>query len=413
MIAMKHILIILLGLSGLVSCVQSGKESAVVNDREYWVKTMDQIARPVIWNLAEGTLNENMPTESVAKTEGAEYVSRLEAFGRTMCGIAHWIELGPDETPEGVLRGEYAVMARKALANAVNPDSPDMMLFEERFSRQPLVDAAFLCQGLLHAPEQLWNLLDDKVKSDLLAALKTVSQIEPWNNNWILFSSMVEAALLEFTGECNQERLVNGVRVFMTEWYGGDSVYSDGPDVHVDYYNSYVIHPMLTDVLKVMEKHNVEGGKEWLECQTVRQKRYAAILERMISPDGTYPVVGRSISYRFGAFHALSHASFMGLLPEELHPAQVRSALTAVIRRQLSVEGNFDENGWLTVGFAGHQVEMSEPYINTGSQYLCCSVFIPLGLPATDPFWSSPSMEWTNLKAWGGQTVPRDKALKQ
>jgi hypothetical protein len=224
---------------------------------------------------------------------------------------------------------------------------------------------------------------------------------------------MVEAALLEFTGECNQERLVNGVRVFMTEWYGGDSIYSDGPDVHVDYYNSYVIHPMLTDVLKVMEKHNVEGGNEWLECQTVRQKRYAAILERMISPDGTYPVVGRSISYRFGAFHALSHASFMGLLPEELHPAQVRSALTAVIRRQLSVEGNFDENGWLTVGFAGHQVEMSEPYINTGSQYLCCSVFIPLGLPATDPFWSSPSMEWTNLKAWGGQTVPRDKALKQ
>lgn len=411
--AMKRIFIIMLSLSGLLSCVQSGEDSGTVSDREYWVETMDRIARPVIWNLASGTLNENMPVESVAATEGSQYVSRLEAFGRTMCGIAHWIELGPDETKEGVLRGEYAIMARKALANAVNPESSDMMVFDERFSRQPLVDAAFLCQGLLHAPEQLWNLLDDKVKSDLLSALHTVRKIEPWSNNWLLFSSMVEAFLLEFTGECDAERLVNGVNVFMTDWYRGDSIYGDGPDVHVDYYNSYVIHPMLTDVLMIMGKHNIGNADEWLEMQTARHKRYAAILERMISPEGTYPVVGRSISYRFGAFHALAHASYVGLLPEELHPAQVRSALTAVIRRQLSVDGNFDDNGWLTVGFAGHQVDMSESYINTGSQYLCCSVFVPLGLPASDPFWSSPSVEWTNLKAWGGQTVPRDKALKR
>ena len=84
-----------------------------------------------------------------------------------------------------------------------------------------------------------------------------------------------------------------------------------------------------------------------------------------------------------------------------------------MIKRQLSVDGNFDENGWLTVGFAGHQVKMTETYINTGSLYLCCSVFVPLGLPASDPFWSGPVLEWTNLKAWGGQTVPRDKALKK
>ena len=90
---MKRIFIIMLSLSGLLSCVQSGEDSGTVSDREYWVETMDRIARPVIWNLASGTLNENMPVESVAATEGAEYVSRLEAFGRTMCGIAHWIEL--------------------------------------------------------------------------------------------------------------------------------------------------------------------------------------------------------------------------------------------------------------------------------------------------------------------------------
>ena len=41
----------------------------------------------------------------------------------------------------------------------------------------------------------------------------------------------------------------------------------------MDYYNPYVIHPMLTDVLKVMAKHNIERAEEWLEdrlCQETR-----------------------------------------------------------------------------------------------------------------------------------------------
>ena len=410
---MRLFCIIMLSFLGYGMPLQAEETSDNPSDREYWVETMDRIARPVIWNLATETLHKNMPAESVALRKGGERISKLEAFGRTLCGISHWIELGPDNTKEGILRGEYAEMTRRALSNAVNPESPEMMVFDASISRQPLVDAAFLCQGLLHAPVQLWEMSDDKTKANLINALKTVSQIEPWDNNWLLFSSMVEAALWEFAGECNQEYLMRGVKKFMTEWYKGDSIYGDGSDVHVDYYNSFVIHPMLTDVLKVMVKHNVEGAKEWLDLQTKREQRYAVILERMISPEGTFPVVGRSIGYRFGAFHALSHASYLGLLPDYLPAAQVRSALTAVIKRQLSVDGNFDENGWLTVGFAGHQVKMTETYINTGSLYLCCSVFVPLGLPASDPFWSGPAMEWTNLKAWGGQTVPIDKALKK
>ena len=99
-------------------------------------------------------------------------------------------------------------------------------------------------------------------------------------------------------------------------------------------------------------------------------------------------------------------------LPGGLPAAQVRSALTAVIRRQLSVPGNFDRDGWLTVGFSGHQLHMSEPYINTGSEYLCCAVFLPLGLPAEDPFWADPAREWTGLRAWKGEDVGADHAIR-
>ncbi len=162
----------------------------------------------------------------------------------------------------------------------------------------------------------------------------------------MLFASTVEAALLEFTGECDMERMLYGVKKFRDEWYKGDAMYGDGVDFHMDYYNSFVIHPMLTDVLVVMKKHNIEGA-DFLDTQLKRHARYAEILERFISPEGSFPVVGRSICYRFGAFHALGQAAFIF---ERVKPAQVRCALTSVIRRQLKSPANFDKNGWLRRG---------------------------------------------------------------
>ena len=47
-------------------------------------------------------------------------------------------------------------------------------------------------------------------------------------------------------------------------------------------------------------------------------------------------------------FHAL------GPYNENIKPEQVRSALTTIIKRQYSDE-NFNKNGWLKLGFKGHQ----------------------------------------------------------
>mgnify|MGYP002242364143 CR=1 FL=1 len=54
---------------------------------------------------------------------------------------------------------------------------------------------------------------------------------------------------------------------------------------------------MLTDILAIMKKHNLEGGEN-LDKQIIRQQRLSEQLERLISPEGTYPAVGRSIVYR-------------------------------------------------------------------------------------------------------------------
>lgn len=379
-------------------------------DRELWLKEMTRIARPVVENLSKQQLKEKMPFETAGKSDERKPVSYLEAWGRTVCGLAPWLELGADNSPEGKTRGEFIAMAQKAMRNAVDPKSKDYMVFGGH--HQSLVDAAFMAQGILRAPNKLYRELDRQTQALIVKALKDTRAVKPNESNWLMFASIVEAALLEFTGECDCARLVYGIHRFMEDgWYKGDAVYGDGAEVHVDYYNSLVIQPMLTDVLRVLSKHHWQES-QFLDQQLKRHARLAAELERLVSPEGTYPCIGRSITYRFGSFHALSEAALLGILPSSVSAGQVRAALTAVLKRQLQNPDNFDPQGWLRIGFAGSQRAMGEKYINTGSEYMCMAFFVAMGLPQTDAFWTAPYADWTNVKAWAGQKMSADHALR-
>ncbi len=379
-------------------------------ERKEWVGMLDRIAKPVMENMAAATLKANMHYESIGG-EKRHPVSYLEAFGRTVCGIAPWLELGADQTSEGKLRGYYIDLALRGLANAVDPKSPDHLDFNNP-CKQPLVDAAFLCQGLERAPRQLISRLDKTTRQRLVAELKSSRVIKPNESNWTLFASMVEATLLDLTGQCDSSRLWHGINSFMREgWYKGDAMYGDGRQFHLDFYNSIVIHPMLADILSVLKRHDY-AVDSLVEVENKRLRRFSEEQERVIGPDGSYPAIGRSITYRFGVFHGLARAVLCNTLSTRLKPGQVRSAMTAVMRRQMSRPATFDSEGWLTVGFAGHQPRMSEAYINTGSEYMCTAFFLPLGLPATDDFWTAPYAEWTNRKAWRGIDVGADHALR-
>jgi hypothetical protein len=381
-----------------------------IPDRKYWLNVMIRIATPVLESLSQGQLKKVMPVEcKPGKEADRRKVTYLEAFGRLMAGMAPWLELGIDETEEGQIRNKYILLAQRSMKMAVDPQSPDFMNFTE--GGQPLVDAAFLAHAILRAPNVLWVQLDNLTKQQVVTALKSSRVITPGNNNWLLFSAMVEAFLL-FAGEQFEEsRMEIAIQKHM-EWYKGDGIYGDGSDFHWDYYNSFVIQPMLVDVLQVLIKHNVKYLKNY-ELVIKRAKRYAAIQEKLISPEGTFPAVGRSLPYRFGAFQLLAQMALQHQLPDDLMPGQVRSALSTVIRRMIEVPGVFDSNGWLTIGFYGHQPNIGEPYISTGSLYLCTVGLLPLGLPPTDPFCTEAPMDWTSKKIWSGQDFQADHAINE
>lgn len=406
---LKNMLIALLVLPQLVWAQKIDTHpSNGLGERAYFVQTLVKIADPVLTALSKNELKKVMPIEAKVSKDRV-YSTHLEAFGRLLSGMSSWLELGPDDTEEGKLRQKYIDLAVLSIKQATDPTAPDFLNFNQ--GRQPLVDAAFFAHALLRAPKQLWNNLDVQTQKNVIEALKSSRDIMPSFSNWLMFSATIEAALQKFDKTGDKMRLDYAVRQHM-QWYKGDGAYGDGPNFHWDYYNSFVIQPMLLSVTKVMKEEELDSGNNFYELVLERARRFAEVQERLISPEGTFPPIGRSIAYRFGAFQLLSQVALMKELPTHVTPQQVRSALYAVVKRQIEMPNTFDEKGWLRIGFAGHQPEVGENYISTGSLYLCSEVFLMLGLPVEDPFWQAPYADWTAKKAWNGEPFLIDKALK-
>ncbi len=359
--------------------------------------------------LAERRLKTTMPIEAASAARNRADVTHLEALGRLLAGLAPWLELAPDDSPEGRERARLGALARAAIDAATDPRSPDFLNFTRE--RQPLVDAAFLAEALLRAPVELWRKLDPRVRANVIAALQSSRVIRPGENNWLLFASIIEAFLQRAGAPRDEGRLFEGLCKHR-DWYVGDGTYGDGPEFHWDYYNSFVIQPMLVEVLDVVGDESAEWDDFRAEALR-RLTRRAAVQERLVAPDGSFPPLGRSLAYRCGAFQGLALAALRGLLPAEVPPAQAHTALDRVIRRTLEAPDTFDADGWLRIGLSGRQPGLGETYISAGSLYLCSVALLPLGLPGDDAFWAGPPSPGSWERAWSGADLPADRALKR
>jgi len=378
-----------------------------MDTRKKWLDAMLKIVDPVLSALEEGKLKEKMP---LSFHSDRAVFAPLEAFGRSMVGLSAWLEADSDklEESERALQSRYREKALRCIEMASDPKSPDFMNFTE--GGQPLVDTAFLAHALVRAPHALAGALKEDVRHNLAEAFRSSRVITPGSTNWIFFTAMVEAGLHVLGEPCDMTRVFYALRNFQ-EWYKGDGLYGDGRVFHLDYYNSFVIQPMYVELVDLFYEDYEEIAR-MRPSVLARSSRYASELERMIGPEGSYPVLGRSICYRFGAFQMLAQAALQHRLEPHLSPASVRCGLTAVIERVMSAPDMFDEQGWLLPGVDGHQPELAEIYINIGSLYLCSAVFLPLGLEPADPFWSAADEDWSGRKVWSGGHITIDHALE-
>lgn len=388
--------------------------------RQYWVNMLTKIAEPVLVNFKNRTLHKNL----VIETRGVdrEKYKGLEILGRTLSGLAPWLETPAIDPEEEKKRVEFAALAREAIDAATDPESPDFCTFSDGYkgwNRQWAVDSAYLALAIIRAPHELLEKLDERVKNNLADCFFLTRNIRVPFSNWIMFQATTEAALYKMGRDYDVVRIDYAIRQ-MEQWYAGDGFYDDGPSFALDYYNSFVIQPMLTVIVDMFYKTYIEKhqnysadepiGEKMYRLVMKRFKRYVRIQEMLISPDGSYPPTGRSIVYRSGAFHALAQAALWEMLPDGVSPAMARVALTRVIKKTLEAEGTFREDGWLNIGICGHQLNISEGYITTASLYMATLAFLPLGLPENNPFWSDPDELTTWERVYSGEDMPGDHA---
>lgn len=384
-------------------------------DRQTWCEILCRIGGPVLDAMSEGRLHEKMKIEVSPTWDGrTEEVAYMECFGRLMAGMAPWLALPDDDTPEGVVRKRLREKALKCYAAAVDPDNSDYLFWREE--PQPLVDAAYIAESFMRAYDALWMPLDETTKQRYIAEFTQLRRVNPAYSNWLLFSSTVECFLRKAGAPHDAYRISSALRK-IEEWYVGDGWYSDGPHFALDYYNSYVIHPMYVECLEIMTdggRRSATGAPKESYAKAIRRmQRFGITLERLISPEGAFPPIGRSITYRTGVLQPLGMMALCGTLPGELPEGQVRAAMTAVIRRMFDNNQNFNADGFLTLGFNGSQPGISDWYTNNGSLYIAAAAFLPLGLPADHTFWTSEPQPWTARRAWDGMDFPKDGAYKE
>lgn len=405
------ITLVLLPINTSAINTKTSKKKAVKieTDREYWANQAWKMAEPVLRNMSKGELQKNMQIEVSPNWDGRnQKVTYMECFGRLMAGIAPWLALPDDGTPESKQRQQLREWALLSYKHAVDPESPDCLLWDKH--GQALVDAAFLANSFLRAPKALWEPLDSITKKRYITNFQKLRRFDPPYNNWLLFCGMIETFLYSVNAESDMYRIQMSLRK-TEEWYVGDGWYSDGEHFAFDYYNSFVIQPMYFEIQEVMlAKKRITPDR--LDVALKRMQRYSQILERFVSPEGTFPVFGRSITYRMAVFQPLSLLAWRTKLPADLPEGQVRNAMTTVMKRIFASEKNFNENGFLTLGFSGHQPGIADIYTNNGSLYLTAEVFLPLGLPADHTFWTSEPADWTSKRAWNESEFHKDKAFK-
>ncbi|KRT18204.1 hypothetical protein ASU31_00680 [Pedobacter ginsenosidimutans] len=380
-----------------------------LTDRQFWLTQMDKMVRPVVYNLAKDSLRIAMPQITSIHVDNKAHrikVQYVEVLGRVLSGIAPWLQLEGGSKEEVELRRQYRQWTLQGIKNALDSNAKDFMNFD--IGGQQLVDASYLAIAFTRAP-WLWENLDKKSQSLLVKSIATTRKFKPVFSNWLLFSAMNEAFMAKFGFDWDPMRVDYALQQ-MEQWYTGDGMYTDGTTFAFDYYNSFVIHPYLAAIAEIIgKKTNSYNGM--VEKISKRNQRYAVIQERLINTDGTYPATGRSIIYRGAAFHHLADVALRKTLPKQLSPAQVRCALTAVIKKTLESPSTY-KDGWLTIGLYGAQPTLGDFYNNQGSPYIASNIFLPLGLPENDPFWASPDEKWSAQKIWSGEDFQNDHSEK-
>lgn len=328
--------------------------------------TKDENTKNLAYKIIEPVfyygLNQNLKKEMSNFYNGPMVEQHAECISRTLCGLSTYIEtLAPQD--------EFVSKCIILVNNLSNPNSDDFANYKTM--RHNLVSGGFLVLAFLRAPNNLWNILPEKLKNYILNNFEDVIKLQAFDNNWMLFKSIIELFLYKNNRIDKLSYTPKSLRKF-NEWYTGkNGCYNDGYHYTKDYYNSIVIHPFLLQITKTAELLGLPKLPISYTVELSRAKEHFHFINKSISDDGTYPMIGRSLSYGSGLFHLLA---IMLANNEIEYDEKVINKLKKIFIKT-HPDNLFNEDGWLKRDKNIMKINTIEDYIDVGGLYIRTLIF--------------------------------------
>jgi hypothetical protein len=297
----------------------------------------------------------------------------LEGYARPLWGLA----------PLGAGGGDFAHwdLWARGLAAGTDPGHPDHWGTPGDLD-QRLVETAAIGFALALVPERLWDPLSGAERDRVAAWLTSALDRTHAANNWNFFPVLVSLGL-DRVG-VRHDRQARHARLDRLETYAlGDGWYADGDTEQRDYYIPWAMHYYGLIYAALAGAEDPDRAARFRE----RAATFAAGFRHWFADDGAAVPFGRSLTYRF------AQGAFWGALPyadvDALPPGEVKGLLLRHLRWWRARHEQTAPEGLLSIGYGYPQPGVAEQYNGPGSPYWAMKAFLPLALPAGDPFWTA------------------------
>lgn len=340
----------------------------------------------VVCDYPDGTKIKTCCTPS-----GKTYVS----VARMLPAMVEWLAAGRPSNPLGEADTDIGEVVTRIYKNAFDPNHPDFWGYAQSDKpTQRSVEAALVAVSLAKAGKDLLGKLTPQDRTNIQKWLASCTQVPERKNNHAWFTACNQAARLELSRtfpefQGDEQWMLEDLKAMDELGAKGMSVdgwYSDSPDQPIyDVYNFYVFpnFPLMWG--------RIIGARypEWNEKFRGRIKTFLQKTPYFFAANGSHPLMGRSLVYRWAVLSPLVMGYREGLWPHS--PGLLRG----IVRRQLEYHwglGCFDEaKGKLRETFSRDDTPVTrEPYIDNGHPYWTMLGFAFLGIPESDPFWTAP-----------------------
>lgn len=346
--------------------------------RNHWMEMFADLIVPIIDNGSPGSARQVIPGP---RSHHGQLADELEGFTRSFIMAGPWLHQAQSpvvSAPDG--ERDVAAFYRRGILHGTDPDHPEYWGQITDYA-QHLVEMASLAWSLYLSRRWIWDTLSAAEQKQVAAYLFQCTGVAYHQNNWLLFNVVTNAVLKRLDMPYSQQQIDQNIDA-CEHMYVGSGWYRDGAINRIDYYNAWAFHYyyLIWTILDGDTKSTVAARHR------ERASELAVQLPFFVSGDGSAPVFGRSMIYRFGYIASLVLGAYLGAL--EMPVGLVRSVCNRTMRF-FADQPIVTDQGFLGMGFVLPNESMLEHYSCGGSPYWAAKAFNALLIPSDAPFWTA------------------------